>query len=70
MLALMFHPLIFDSLYNKYLIQYLISLDGGVVLANRGINRLESDFIYEDYFWVHLSEIGIDLSEQLSETKC
>ena len=37
MSALMFHLLVFDSLYSKLFIKYLISLDGWVVLANFGI---------------------------------
>ena len=40
-IALMFHPLVFDSLQNKELIQNLISLDGEVVLTNSGITRPE-----------------------------
>ena len=46
MSELIFHILIFDSFYNKWLFKYLISLDGKVVLDNCGITVPESIFIY------------------------
>ena len=46
MSELMFHLLIFDSLYYKYLVEYLISIDGKAVLSYYGITRPESDLIY------------------------
>ena len=46
MSALILDLLMFDSIYNKELIQYLISIFGGVVLSNCGMTRSESDLIY------------------------
>ena len=50
MSAQMLHLLIFDSLYNKIFIQYLILLYEEVVLANCGMPGTESNFIHRDYF--------------------
>ena len=50
MSALMFHLVIFDSLYNKESINYLISPDEEVVLSNCGITGTEIDLIYYDQF--------------------
>ena len=50
MSEVMFHLLILDSLNNKELIQYLISLDGEVVLANCSITGPERCYTCLDYF--------------------
>ena len=49
MSSLMFHLLIFDSLYNKALIQYLISLYGQIVLSNGVMPGTEKYFIHYDF---------------------
>ena len=46
----MFHIFIFDSVYNKEFIQYLVSLDGDVVLANYGMPGPVRDIIYQVFF--------------------
>ena len=56
MSALMLNLFIFDSLYNKELIQYLISLDGEFILDNCGITISENDFIYLDYYKRYISQ--------------
>ena len=68
MSALMLHLLIVDSLYNKSTIQYLISLDGEVVLANCGITGPESNLIYWYHFKVTFVKNWNNASEKLSKT--
>ena len=59
---LMFHLLILDSLYNKELIQYLISLDGEFVLDYCSMSGTESDFhLLRLFLKVNLSKIRIDV---------
>ena len=54
----MFHLFISDSLYNKELIQYLISLYGEVILAYFSMPGTESDFyLLRFIFKLNLSKI-------------
>ena len=48
----MLHILIFDSLYDKELINYIKSLDGKVLINKRCISGHEGDLIYCDCFKV------------------
>ena len=66
MSELIFHISIFDSVYNKESIKYLVSLDGEVVLSNFCIPGPERGFIYYNIFKVYLLIIGIIESEKLS----
>ena len=66
MSELIFHISIFDSVYNKESIKYLVSLDGEVVLSNCCISGPERGFIYYNIFKVYLLIIGIIESEKLS----
>ena len=52
----------FWFIYNKWLIQYLISLDGEVVIAHCSMPIPESDFnLLKLFFKVHLSKIITDV---------
>ena len=56
----MFHLLIFDSFYNKEFIQYLVPLDGEVVLAYCSVLGPEIDFhLLRFCFKVNLSKIEL-----------
>ena len=61
-----YHLLTFDLFYNKSLIQYFLSLDREVVLANFGITGSKKIQFLGLFSKVYLSKIGIDVSERLS----
>ena len=56
----MLHILIFDSLYDKELINYIKSLDGKVLINKRCISGHEGDLIYCDCLKLYFSIISFD----------